>query len=383
MKILYCIPSLSNPGGMERVITEKVNYLSQLSGYEITIVTTDQNGNSIYFPLDEKIKLVHFNIDFDGHYSENLLKKYFLHQRKLKIYKQKLTQLLNELEADICISYCGKEIEFLTGLPVKCKKIAEIHFSMNFRKQFVLSRHNGYLWNLLGEIRTQQLKRATKGLDKLIVLTQEDRAQWEQSHKNIMQIPNPNPLDNKKSATLLNKRVISVGKLDAQKGFDMLVEAWALVANKHPDWVLDIFGVGEWEAMLHKKIEALKLEGKIHLRGKTSDVVSHYLDSSIYVMSSRYEGLPMVLIEAMSCGLPIVSFDCEFGPREIITDGENGFLVEPNHCPLLASKICLLIENEKMRIAMGQNGLESVKSYSKEPIMQQWIDLFGQLVPTS
>lgn len=383
MKILYCIPSLSNPGGMERVITEKVNFLSQLSGYEITIVTTDQNGNSINFRLDEKIKLVHFNIDFEGHYSESLLKKYISHKQKLKIYKQKLTQLLNQLEVDICISFCGKEIEFLADLPVKCKKIAEIHFAMNFRKQFITSRHNGYIWNLLGEIRTQQLKRVTKGLDKLIVLTKADQAQWEQSHKNVIQIPNPNPLDNKESSTLLNKRVLSVGKLDAQKGFDMLIEVWALVAAKHPDWILDIFGEGDWKLLLQNRINELNLNNQIKLRGKTSDIVSYYLDSSIYVMSSRYEGLPMVLIEAMSCGLPIVSFDCECGPREVITDGKDGFLVEPNNIKLLAEKICVLIENEIVRKQMGVNALLSVNRYAKEPIMKKWIDLFEKTCITS
>lgn len=380
MKILYCIPSLSNPGGMERVITEKVNYLIQLPGYEITIVTTDQNGRSINFPLDERIQLVHFDIDFDGHFSENLLKKYFLHQKKIKIYKQKLSSILKELQVDICISFCGKEIEFLANLDVKCKKIAEIHFAMNVRKQFITSRHKGYLWSLLGEIRTQQLKKVTKGLDKLIVLTKADQKQWEFTHKNVIQIPNPNPLENKVFSTLLNKRIISVGKLDAQKGFDMLIEAWPLVAAKHPDWILDIYGEGEWELMLQNRINELNINDQIKLRGKTSDVVACYLGSSIYVMSSRYEGLPMVLIEAMSCGLPIVSFDCEYGPREVITDGKNGFLVVPNNCIELAEKICILIENEKLRLQMGRESLENVEKYSKEPIMQKWTILFDELM---
>ncbi len=380
MKILYCIPSLSNAGGMERVITEKVNYLIQLPGYEITIVTTDQNGRPIYFSLDEKIQLIHLDIDFDGHFSENLLKKYFLHQKKLKIYKQKLISILKQLQVDICISFCGKEIEFLANLNVKCKKIAEIHFAMNVRKQFITSRHKGYLWSLLGEIRTQQLKKATKGLDKLIVLTKADQKQWEFSHKNVIQIPNPNPLENQEFSTLLNKRIISVGKLDPQKGFDMLIEAWALVVDKHSDWVLDIFGEGEWELMLQNRINELNISDQIKLRGKTSDVVSYYLGSSVYVMSSRYEGLPMVLIEAMSCGLPIVSFDCEYGPREVITDGKNGFLVVPNNYIELAEKICILIENEKLRLQMGRQSLEDVEKYAKEPIMQKWIILFDELM---
>lgn len=383
MKLLYCIPSLYNAGGMERVISEKVNYLVNLYGYEVTIVTTDQKGKEVWFPLDHRIRLVHLNIDFDGHYSESLFRKYILHQQKIKIYKKRLVRLIEDLDVNICISLCGKEIDFLAGLPVKCKKIAEIHFAINVRKQFIISRHKGFIWRFLGEVRTLQLKKATKGLDRLVVLTKADQEQWKKSHKNTIQIPNPNPLHNRSVSTLLNKRVISVGKLDAQKGYDMLIQVWALVSAKHPDWVLDIFGVGEWEQMLTNTINQLDLAGKINLRGNTTDVVSQYLDSSIYVMSSRYEGLPMVLIEAMSCGLPIVSFDCEYGPREVVIDGESGFLVAQNNIPQLAEKICAVIENVNLREEMGVKALEGVKKYAKEPIMQKWIYLFEQLAQTN
>lgn len=383
MKLLYCIPSLSNAGGMERVLTEKVNYLVNLNNYEITIVTTDQKEKEVWFTLDNRIRLVHLNIDFESHYSESLFFKYILHRRKLKIYKSRLAHLIKELKVNICISLCGKEIDFLVDLDVKCKKIAEIHFSMNNRKQFIISHYKGIFWRFLGDLRTLQLRKATSGLDKLVVLTKADQVQWEQTHNNIAQIPNPNPFLNNDISNLLNKRVISVGKFDAQKGYDMLVEVWSLVAVKHPDWVLNIFGEGEWEQLLRDRIKDLNLLGKINLCGKTIDVVTNYLDSSIYVLSSRYEGMPMVLIEAMSCGLPIVSFSCEYGPGEMIIEGENGFLVPLNNLPKLAEKICVLIENESLRIKMGAKAFECAKLYSKEPIMNKWIDLFNQVCKTN
>lgn len=379
MKLLYCIPSLYHPGGMERVISEKINYLIQLPYYEITIVTTDQKGKDICFSLDTRIRLIHLDIDFDGHYSDNLFRKYIKHQRKLKKYKKNLIELIRQYQVDICISLCGKEIDFLAKLPINCKKVAEIHFAMNFRKQFLISRNKGFLLGFLGDIRTWQLKKATLKLDKLVVLTKADYNQWKVTHQNIIQIPNLNPLENKTVSALSNKRVISVGRLDAQKGFDMLLEAWALVAIKHPDWTLDIFGIGQWELKLNNRMVELDLVGKANLCGLASDIVSDYINSSVYVMSSRYEGLPMVLIEAMSCGLPIVSFDCEYGPRELIIEGENGFLVNPGNIEELAKKICLLIENENLRLKMGKQALEAVKQYSKEPIMQKWTDLFNQI----
>ena len=380
MRILYCIPSLSNPGGMERVLTEKVNYLSSLDNYEIYIVTTDQMGEPIRFALDERVKLYHLDLDFDSHFDEKLIRKYILHQEKIATYKSKLSSIINELNIDICVSLCGKEIDFLYSLPVKCKKIAEIHFAMNFRRQFITSRKKGLIWQWFGTIRTYQLKRSVNKLDKLVVLTNNDKIQWERTHSNIMHIPNPNPFSNPELSNLGNKSVISVGKLDAQKGYDMLVEAWAIVSEKHSDWNLDIFGQGEWEIKLNRRIEELGLVNTIRLRGLTANVQSEYIQSSIYVMSSRYEGLPMVLIEAMSCGLPVVSFDCEYGPSEIISNGIDGFLVESNNIEQLADKICVLIENDTLRKEMGKNALSSVKRFDKDNVMIRWVNLFESIV---
>lgn len=379
MNLLYCIPALYNAGGMERVLTEKVNYLINIPNYKITIITTDQGSKPIRFELDGRIKIVHLDLDFDGHFSENLLKKYYLHKKKLNLYKLNLVNLIKELNIDICISLCGKEIEFLYNLPVKCKKIAEIHFAMNIRKQFIMARHKGFFWDFFGELRTLQLIRAVKKLDKLVVLTLDDKKQWNKVLNNVIQIPNPNPLENTLFSSLKYKKVLSIGKLDPQKGYDMLLDSWSIVNDKHPDWELNIFGHGEWEEILSNKIKQLNLVGKVNLKGLTNDVITQYLNSSIYVMSSRFEGLPMVLIEAMSCGLPIVSFDCEYGPREVIDDFVDGILVEPNNVKKLAENINYLIENQNVRLEMGLNARESVKRFSKPKIMNEWIILFTSL----
>jgi glycosyltransferase involved in cell wall biosynthesis len=377
VKLLYCIPSLYNKGGMERVITEKVNYFATQPGYEITIVTTDQQGKSICFQLDNRVRVINLNIDFNGHFSANLFKKFILHKLKLKQYKKELLHLINDYKIDICISLCGKEIDFLAKMHLRsCIKIAEIHFSMNNRKQFITSIHKGFFWRLLGAIRTFQLKQSVKNLDKLVVLTKADEFQWRSTHNNIIQIPNPRPFENTIQSKLDSKRIITIGRLDAQKGYDMLVLAWALVAKKHDDWFLDIYGIGEWKEMLEKEISRLNLKEKVILHGVTNDVTSCYKQSSAYVMSSRYEGLPMVLLEAMSYGLPVVSFNCECGPGEVITDGVDGFLVEATNINQLAEKISLLIENEHLRFQMGKQAFTNVRRFDKMPIMQQWIELF-------
>jgi len=379
MKLAYCIPSLYNAEGMERILTAKINYLANLNKYELFVITTDQKGRPIKFPLDERIKLIHFDIDFERHYNDNLIRKYLHHKKDIYIYKQKLIKIIDSEKIDVCISLGGKEIEFLSRLPVKCKKVAEMHFSMNFREQFLVSRHSGLIWKLLGKIRTQQLKKCTKKLDKLIVLTESDKKQWEKTHKNVEQIPNFIPFDNTTVSNLEHKKVITVGRLDAQKGYDMLIDSWKHVATKHPDWELNIYGIGEWEKMLQDKINKYNLKNQVHLKGSSENIISKYVENSIYVMSSRYEGFPMVLIEAMSCGLPVVSFNCEFGPNEIIKNGVDGFLVENGNIIQLAERINVLIENEKLRKEMGEKASLNAKRFSKEIIMKQWIELFESL----
>jgi glycosyltransferase involved in cell wall biosynthesis len=380
MKILYCIPALHNAGGMERVLSVKVNYLANLPDYNIYIVTTDHRKNQeIRFSLDNRIKIIHLDIDFVSHYDVPIFQKYFLHKSKLSIYKNKLRNIIQDLNIDVCVSLCGKEIDFLSKLKVNCKKVAEIHYPLNNRKQFLTARHSGIFWRILGSFRTYQLKNSVKGLDKFIVLTNEDKKQWNKYSKNVTLIHNPNPLKNNLVSSLNFQKVITVGRLEAEKGYDMLIDAWLLVTKKHPNWILDIYGEGKCRKDLETQITTKNLQINVQLCGLTLDIQSKYLESSFFVMSSLYEGLPMALIEAMSCGLPLVSFDCEYGPRELITDGVNGFLVQPNDIGSLAKRICYLIENEELRQTLGKNAFKKSHEFSIDIIMKKWIDLFNSL----
>ena len=376
MKLVYCVPALYNPGGMERVLTEKVNYLVGTGKYDITIVTTDQNGRPAYFPLDDRIKLVDFGLNFEAHFACGLLKKTWLHYKKQSMYKRKLQDYLMECKADICISLCGKEIDFLTSLKDGSRKMAEIHFSKSFRLQFFESHKRGLLWKWIGQLRTGQLEKATKKLDTLVVLTQQDLKDWLQTNKNAICIPNPSPLQVVEHADWDSKRVIAVGRLDAQKGYDYLIKIWRVVAERFPDWRLDIYGRGELESDLRKQIYDAGLADCVSLKGVTQNVVKEYLSSSIFVMSSRYEGLPMVLIEAMACGLPLVSFDCECGPRDVIQDGVNGFLIPTFDVEGFADKLMCLMGDRQLRELMGVKGKEMSGRYAIDAIMQQWINLF-------
>jgi len=182
MRILYCIPHLYNSGGMERVLTQKVNWLAAHTEHEITIITTEPVPEGIkecYFPLSEKVKVVHLNIDFNADYSKPLLTKYYAHMRRMRTYKCALTEYIHAEKTDLCISLCGKEIAFLRYLP--CRTIVEMHFAKDQRRQLLMANHKGWFWSLVGRVRTWQLVQAVKPLEKLVVLTEADKQEWQKA----------------------------------------------------------------------------------------------------------------------------------------------------------------------------------------------------------
>ena len=279
-------------------------------------------------------------------------------------------------KADICISLCGKEIDFLISLKDGSRKMAELHFSKKFRFQYMKSCNKSFLWKCIGRFRTKQLVRATKRLTTLVVLTQQDLHDWLRTNKNVICIPNPSPFKMDGHADWAAKRVIAAGALEGVKGYDFLIKIWRIVANRFPDWRLDIYGKGRLESDLRKQIYDADLADCVSLRGTTKDIAKEYLTSSVFVMTSRHEGLPMVLIEAMTCGLPLVSFDCECGPREIIQNGENGFLIPTFDIDGFADKLMRLMSDRQMREMMGIKGKDMSDRYAVEPIMQQWMNLY-------
>jgi glycosyltransferase involved in cell wall biosynthesis len=379
MRLLYCIPSLSNPGGMERILTEKVNYLTLNGDFQVLIVTTEQGNNPVRFNLNGKVEVVNLNIHFNKHFNYSWLRKYYFHRRKLSLYKHQLINLIIQRKIDVVISLCGKEIEFLKDLKLYSSVVAELHFGMHFRKQFLLANHKGFFWKVLGNFRTYQFIKSTENLDRLVVLTEADANNWRALGRDVVKIPNfLNSIGNSYS-NLSSKKVISVGRLDAQKGYDLLLRVWIHVTNKHPDWTLDIYGQGHEYNSLNSFIQSNDLEGTVKLKGIINNVDLAYLSGSIFVLSSRYEGFGMVLIEAMNCGLPVIAFDCDHGPSDIIINRVDGFLIEVGNLEDMAEKLCTLIESEQLRKEMGAKALENVKRYAKDEVMSLWINLFKQL----
>ena len=224
----------------------------------------------------------------------------------------------------------------------------------------------------------RQLVRELKKLKRFIVLSEEDKKKWTELD-NVSVIYNPLSFFPKKVSTCKNKKVIAVGRYTPQKGFDLLIDSWKIVSEKYPDWSLSIYGDGMREE-LQAQIDNLHLNNNCKLEHTVSNITDKYLESSIFVLSSRYEGFGMVIIEAMACGLPSIAFTCPCGPKDIIKNGTDGILVENGNIEKVAKKICYLIEHEEKRIEMGKNARRNVERFKMENIGMQWEKLFDDVL---
>lgn len=376
-RIVYIVGDLSYPNGMSRVLSQKVNYLAEHTDYELYVVLTEQADKPWYYQLSPKIKHVNFSLDFDSMYQMPFLKRLFTYRRKQALYRKLLTDYLMQVRPDITVSVLRREINFINDIADGSKKVGEIHFNKQtyrtFEKPWLPVWANRYItqrWQ-------KNLENEVRRLDKFVVLTHEDFGFWK-GFTNITVIPNPIYCYPDHGSSCSSKQVIAVGRYTYQKGFDLLIDSWAFVANRHPDWTLRIYGAGNLEDYRRLVIESGLVE-TVSCEGTTNDVYAKYDESSIFVLSSRYEGLPLVLIEAMSAGLPCVAFTCPCGPRDCIDDGKDGLLVETGNTDKLADAICKLIENESLRKKMGDAARQHALLFTEETIMQQWIHLFELL----
>jgi glycosyltransferase involved in cell wall biosynthesis len=380
---------------MERVLTQKVNWLAAHTDYEITIVTTELTPvgqNDVCFSLDERVRVEALEIDFNADYHKPLLSKYIGHARRLRAYKRALVNYIRANEIDLCISLGGKEVAFISTLP--CRTIVEFHFAKDHRQQLLDANHTGWVWHVLGRIRTWQLVRDVRSVGQIVVLTEKDKQDWQQAGcANVKCIPNPCAIKYREQSSEYRvlsseygvqsiKRLLAVGRLHEQKGFDMLLEAWNNVQRDNvqctKDWSLRIVGEGPQRAALEQQIMDLQLSNVV-LAGRVENMVEEYAAASLFVLSSRYEGLPLALIEAMWCGLPCVSVDCPHGPAELLGD-DRGWLVPAMDVEKLAQQIIYAMTHMEEVKARAQRAQEyAYEKYSEVNIMPQWVQLIENI----
>lgn len=377
MKVFYVYTALLTKGGADRVLTEKANWLAE-HGYEVGIITDTQMGRPPVFPLSPMVKLINLDIDFSKEYGHNLLMRTYLYYQLMSEYKRKMKAVLDAEKPDIVITTMGRDLDFLTDIYKDGAIIGEAHTTKHFIRNFHLLEQRGFPYKQIAWYWRRKMDRNAQKLKGIVLLTKEDAESWQGTTRTYV-IPNALPFEPNEASNLQNKQAIAVGRYNNAKGYEYLVEAWQIVHRKHPDWTIHIYGSGEMKEQVKSLIEGNNLQNTMLMHEPTDNIREKYLESSICVVSSRYEGFSMVILESMVCGVPVVSFDCPHGPRNIIRNGEDSILVEHLNTQAMTDSICQLIEHPELRMELGKKAQENIQRFSKDRVMKLWTELFDEL----
>lgn len=373
MKIIYVIASLATSGGTERIISEKANYLADEFGYDISIICYDQQNESPnFYYVSEKVKQINFGLLSYSIYKYSLYKRLWK-KICLRIRLKRLLSLtVKEINPDILIGVSHFRADFVCSVNSNAKIIIESHIPRAFIESNKESNYIVYLYKKLYDM--NYYRYIEKRADTIVTLTEGDNKKWIKA-KRIQTIPNFSNMQVHQLCDCSKKRVISIGRLCKEKGFDRILDIWKSVISKHPDWQLDIYGEGEMKEELEHIIKSDNI-ANVALRGITNNIGKELSNSSICAATSYYEGFSLVLLEAIKHGVPCVAFDCPFGPRTIIEDRKCGYLVENGNKSLFAERLCTLMEDEQPRQQFSKASIERSKVFDKDTIMLQWKNLF-------
>lgn len=356
MKIVYVIEDICNKGGAERIVSAKANLLVQREHSEVTIISIYEDERLPSYPLSEKIKVEFLRVPFVNK-SRNIL---FGRIKVMAKAAKRLNEKIREIKPDVIFFATTLGALLLPLCKTKAKLVYESHSAKKF------TPFNKYFWLM------------ECCADRVVCLTHDDAKEYCHA-KNIRVIPN---FVNEPTAFVKDygvKRAIAVGRLEYVKGFDILIDCWKQVAENHPDWELHIYGEGSLRDELQRQIESLHMEGRIILWEREEDIMERYCDYSLFLASSRSEGLPMVLIESQSVGLPAVTFNFEYGASDIVNSGVNGILVEQGNNGAFVDAMNEMMSSEQLRTQYGIKAKETFRKFSRENIFRQWVDLISEL----
>lgn len=370
MKLLYVTDVLAVHGGMERVLVDKANWLSQQEGYQVCVITAHQGDHPLAFPLSPNVKYDDMKARFHRQYRYSGLKRWLYNRKCHSLFRERLREKIKEISPDVIICI---RIDYLRDI-LKVKSSASVVFESHSSRLVCHFDGSG----LFRKIRVWFQQQYVRKVQMVVTLTEGDAGEWRKLTSRVCVIPNVVRLNESETyCDCQSKSVVFVGRLCRQKDVLSLLQIWAMVNEQHPDWTLHIYGEGELEKDVQEIIN--KKSNHVYLHKPSSAIWDIYKKYSIFVLTSVFEPFGLVLPEAMSCGLPVVAFDCPYGPADIITDGKEGFLIKGRNNMEFANRICSLIENDQLRVRLGQAAIQSSKRYDQGLIMPQWKKLFGQL----
>ena len=378
LRIAYFLESLVPLGGVERMMTDKANYMAIHFGYEINIITcTQKPEQKNAYLLSDKVNLVPLNIPYYTQYRYGYPKRLWVKWKLNRQIKQRLTNVVSQLDIDLLIGVGHFEAALVCSIQCRAKKIIESHEARPFTLSGMSLHRNIFSSAYMRIYRKNYFHTIEQKADVVVSLTEGDANEWKKAQR-VEVIPNFSLMKIKQYSNCDNKRIIAAGRLSWEKGYDRLIQIWEIVEKKHPDWYLDIFGNGDLRESLEAEIVKKGLHN-ITFCPSISDIDKEYAKSSICVLTSYYEGFAIVLLEAFRHGVSCVAFDCPFGPRSIIDDGNCGFLIKNGNISLFAEKVCQLIENEELRKQFSMRGVEHAKKFEVSVVMDKWKTLFEQL----
>ena len=374
MKLLFHLASTAVFGGSVRVLYNKVRWLVNKGGYEIVIVTTDQKDGRPYFDFPKSVKMIDLGLNYWDDYSRNPLERTWVTLRKRREHRRKLEEVLQQERPDITLIHYPTEAWVAADMHDGSPKVMEFHNQRFLR----LPNAHGF-HRLMARYRTWQDWQRAKRFQVLVVLTQEDKEQWDG-------MPGLHVIANATTHTDLlahpgqSHTVIAAGRFVIEKGFGQLLDAWALLpAEIRSSWHLKIFGNGPLEFSLKQQVLSLGIEASAQILPPTDNILAEYAQSAFLVMPSRFEGLSMVMLEALSAGLPMVSYSFKCGPRDLIDDGKNGYIVPCGDVKALSDAMLKLMQDEQLREGMSEAARRKAEDFSEENIMKKWEDLFHEL----
>lgn len=361
MKILYITPKITGEGGLVRVISLKANYLSNILGHEIHILTQNENS-PLFYEFDQNICL----------HNMSLMGKNF---KLLFNYRTGIKKKIGVINPDLIIVCDGLKGFFIPWiLAIKIPILFEVHGSIFNRENEVKSN---FISKNKQNIEIVFKKIAARKFNKIILLSEGSDKEW--NLKNSVIIPNPIWFKTVRTSNLDQKRAITVARHSYEKGIDRLLLIWQKVVLIHPEWILDIYGESDVNLSFKKMSKELNIESNVNFQEPVANIIEKYQNASLCLMTSRFEGFGMVLLEAMTCGLPTIAFDCPCGPRSLIFNNENGLLIENHNIVAFYESVIQLINDDDKRKQLGKNAVLSVQKYNLEEIMVQWNKLFFEI----
>lgn len=361
MKICFLVADISHTGGIERVTSNLASLLlAKKQDIAIDIVSQFKSSDKLWYSFDgcNIYYLNTLNYDAKPHSLKRLFRMLGNYIRIRRFF------LTHNYDFIVSQSMLNTLLLYFAGISLK-NVLAVEHVKYD------------YYNSILKIIRLHVYRQVAK----VVVLTKSDKSRYDEnlSKEQTIIISNPVIVPEYFHSKLDNKQAIAMGRIQYQKGFDTLTDVFEIVHKKHPDWIVNIYGDGNYKDKIEKYIKQKGLEDVVVLKGRTTDVFSVMRNSSFFILSSRFEGFGMVIAEAMTQGLPAISFDCPTGPSDIIQTNVNGILVENQNIQAMADAICYMIENPNERKRMGKNAVEIVKQFSGDIIVNKWLDLFNSL----